>query len=193
MLIPFLIGLLPSLVLGPAWILEIYQAEMQWQKTQIGLDNAAILLGRNDRDLMNDVFESEVRLENLHQILHKALSCSLVPATATPCQIVSRKTQLLIQTLILKTKEVAQFKWVRGGANARSNLLRQKILFTLSRSSFWPGKLQTCSFCHLGIHWAEDFGELKSELRSSRYPSSSVKVAALKTSNGDWSYRLWAQ
>jgi hypothetical protein len=193
MLIPFLISLLPSLVMGPAWVFEIYQAEIQWQKTQIGLDNAAILLGRNDRDLMNDVFESEARLKNLHKILHKALSCSLVPATATPCQMASRKTQLLIKALILKTKAVAQLKWVRGEANARGNLIRQKINFTLTRSSFWPGKLHTCPFCHLGTHWAEDIGKLKSELRSVRYPSSAVKVAALKTSKGDWSYRLWAQ
>lgn len=193
MLIPFLIGLLPILVMGPAWVLEIYETEMQWQQTQITLDNTAILMGRNDRELMNDVHQSENRLRELHQLFHKAQSCSLIPATASACQLTARNIQLLIKALILKTNEVAQTKWMRGGTNARANLFKNKIPFTLSRSVLWPKRLGKCPVCRLGLNWSETIGTLQSELKSTLYPDLGVRVSALQVQKGEWNYRLWTR
>ncbi|NDC26172.1 MAG: hypothetical protein EBZ49_18845, partial [Proteobacteria bacterium] len=185
--------LVSSLILGPLWIMQVYQKENTYQKNQIFIDNAAIMLGQKDRDLMNQVEKENRKLKSLHELYHSAIACSFIPALSASCQTSAQNLNKAI--LLLGQTSTLQHGLLWRGSHQKmaGYLTLNEIRFDLKRHPVPPLTKAHCVTCGLINGWQiqEDF--LRAEISSKWNSEIEVKVGPMKTNFGNWSYRLWSQ
>lgn len=194
MFVSLFLSLCTPLVLGVVWIAELNQHELNWQKTQILLDNTAILLGRSDREMVRRLEQDKIGLSALHKKLHGMRACSLIPATALQCRKFAKILQLAIRKMTVEAMIRAQRAWTSGTALAQSELRKANYRFLLRRA---PGvKVQSthCSICFEVSGWnLNSLNQIKSRLLDLTERKISTSVSIMKEPTGDWTYRLWSQ
>lgn len=189
MFIPLLILTIPMIV-APAWLSSLYRLEINWWENQISADNIAIQLGREDRQSLNLVEKNSAKMKSAHQSYHKALACSLIPATALKCLQLSKSLASMIRFLKWRTDTDLNSQW-------RSNRLKALKWMADSGKDFWLNRTPillirwaNCPLCQMPFQWRLDSNQLRSLLilkKDSRIRSAS---AVFLKSALNWGYRL---
>lgn len=154
MSIPLFISLTISLVLAPLWSHQLLKGTFSKERKIIAMDNAAILLGRSEREtfsFLRRVNEAISNLEAVHHIIHPLL----VLGTVSP-EIVAQdgKLESLIDELHKGSLKVAKFNWSMGKHQAEAELLRMGVpLFEIRREDNLPVREIVCPICHLNSFW----------------------------------------
>lgn len=152
---PFIFGLIP-LFISPVFILLIFQTVFQIEKNQIALDNAAIMMGRQDRDLFRIIENTNKLLKKIEKKHHYLHACALIspdPRVRVICQTQDRAIELEMSLLIEKTRFQSQYLWFlsRSKGIAEANKLNVHI-DSIKRETSAPIRFEECPFCHKKNH-----------------------------------------
>ena len=170
---------------------ELYR----WEENQIFTDNAAILVGKQDRELLTFIVKSNQMLNVWHHFHHIAHACALVPHTAPACKpkdfFLETQIPLLHQALFVR----AQGGWKAGQLTLRTYLAANQILGRVDRLPALPLKSVTCPLCGLVKAWELDssVSKLRTVIKlSARRPIQTVSeiVGRSLTETSRWQYRL---
>jgi len=178
------------LILSPLWNHQMYQLEFEYQKRRIWLDNSAIRLGVNDRDLFNQLERLKKRQEKLHVSFHQALACTLTPQTAPACIQLVKELKILLMGMIKNIELTSQFHWKKNREGALDLFNGKGYEVVISRSRKVPLEKKRCHICQ------EDFilnlspQEKATELTTIIHPILKSTVTLEKVPEGSWNYRL---
>src|SRR5688500_15327370 len=73
------------LLFSPLLTYRIYDKALSWERTQIAVDNAAIVIGKKDKELFNYLIASNRILHALEMAHHPLHFCARVPLTTAFC------------------------------------------------------------------------------------------------------------
>jgi len=192
MLIPFFLLMAAPLVMAPLGIAHLYQSEIQWQERQVLLDNAAIILGREVRTLLNRLLAAENELRTHHNQLHRALACSAIPATALSCRALAVQIQALILSKSWRSLRQAQKSWEITKLKTSNDLKIKSSDFIFVMENTLPVSRLPCSHCQLPRYWLVYQPKLRMSAWDKKNDDRSVAVSFEKVqSNRTWNFRLW--
>lgn len=190
MFVPLLILFIP-VFLSPLWSFFIYDFEIKHQEEQILLDNTAILAGRKERDILNELKKRSLKLHQLHFRYHEALACSLVPSTGQICRVLAQQISDSLKYLVAEIETTWHLKWNQSSALIFGELSKKGKNIKINRSPSVSMKWKVCTLCQRPLSWNLDQKSLVSELQSQSYPEVKIKVSA-QLKELQWSYRIWS-
>ncbi len=195
MSISVLAALVTILGLAPVWTHELFNNSFLRQKTTIALDNAAIILGRQDRTTLNFLVKAN-RTVSLMEVIHHPIHLAVVMGIATP-NLIAQDVSLerAISEIHKGAKTIANVNWARASLMANSELRRFGIsVVQKQRAERAPLIEKNCPVCHLGSHWEIDHAIKDTFLRvgnRSWIPAIWIKLVGESLVNGKkWNYKL---
>lgn len=141
------------MISAPIWLSNIYSLEINWWDNQISADNLAIQLAREDRQALNLEEKKSGKMKTLHQAYHKALACSLIPATALKCIQLSYRLGSMIRLLRSSTELALNSTWRINRAKALNWIAHSAKSFGLNRIHLLSVVWERCSICQLPLKW----------------------------------------
>lgn len=182
--------LIIPLILSPLWVSHLYQLEFENQKRQIWLDNASIVLGRNDRELLNKLESTKKKIESLHTTYHQAQACSLIPKIATVCASLANQIKHLLLACVNSVLSVSQIKWRAGNSKALEILGKKGYQGQLTRLEKIPLQRKKCGICFESVLIEMPRQPIMSvlKLKNQLIPPDILLVE--KNTEGRWNYRL---
>ena len=167
MSISFLIISLSALFAVPLWTHSLYEDIFRTEKTMIGMDNGAIILGRGDRATLNFIEKANKFISGLEKI-HHPLHALLISGVATP-NVVSQDQMIesLIRTTLESTLLTSQSMWLKTSLEVARYLADfTKNVAMEQRSSLVPVDKRSCSICFLTHRLEVDTSKSASDLFS---------------------------
>jgi hypothetical protein len=194
MFISFFLAITTPMIFGAAWVAELYYRELEWQRTQIVLDNTAIRLGQSDLNLVQELERDRKEITNLHQKYHKSLACSLVPPAAIGCGKLAKALRASIRGLNLISGFKAKKSWARGTSIAERELGLTTPNLHLKRAPGLSLKQNHCPACsEVNGLTLTNLTQAQSRLFEPGGRSLSVSVSIVNEAPTKWDYRLWAK
>lgn len=157
MSISILYPLITVMVLAPLWSHQIFRDSFERQKMKIAIDNAAISIGRGDRQIFNFVENSNKAIKALEAI-HHPIHLAVRSGMASP-QLASQDLALEIslKELHLTTRKLAETKWMSSTLLAGSEVGRLGVYLNgIQRSKTCPLNGTRCPICNLEVYWKID-------------------------------------
>lgn len=170
MQIPLLIGLLLPLLSSPWWTHTVFGYAADWEHEQIAADNAAIVLGRKDRELLEYV-ESANRLLAMLDAVHD-------PKLAPQIRALHRTVHAASQGMWRANLVEAMSVWRAGGGAPRA----------VRRTMRVPLQSRRCRVCGVPIAWDPWRDALTTWLQADHPVPIGVGVRLLRERR--WDYRL---
>jgi len=189
MFVALLMGVAPILLM-PMAMHHAYLLAHDWQLTQIRVDNAAILLAKNDRDLLNFISESNRVLRVLEAIHHPVHRCARIPnplkgSCAAKDQILEARIRRYLEAVVSKVR----VSWTANGLRVQKGLMGIRGT-KVHRSIPAPIQMKRCSVCGLENHVAIQVQNCHTGLRVVDPRPLSLKTELIREGNADWNYRL---
>lgn len=188
-------SLITILALTPLWTHQLYLTSFNRQKTMIALDNAAIVLGRQDRMTLNFVEKANETIK-LIELIHHPIHFAVVSGIASP-QVVAQDVSLeaTLKEIHFTSRRVADVKWASSLSSAIAEVGRLGTeVIQHQRGLTSPLIKKRCAICNLDTFWLVDANRTDSFLRvKSGDWISAVWVRLLKSLNknkADWNYQL---
>ncbi len=195
MSIPIFITLMVPLFLAPLWTHQIMNLSFLRQRTFLALDNAAILLGREDRLVFNFLLKSNrfiAGLEKIHHPIHAIVraggaSPNLVAQDAALEIVInqSHKGAIVYSTGIWKIAELKILTELRRMGTSLLNLKRETKV---------PVVGVRCPICFLEARWEINSRNANTYLqvkKDSWMPGLWVKPTGTSLLRGPpWNYKL---
>lgn len=195
MSISILYPLITVMVLAPLWSHQIFRESFERQKMKIAIDNAAILIGRGDRQIFNFVENSNKAIKALEAI-HHPIHLAVRSGMASP-QLASQDLvlELSLKELHLTTRKLAETKWISSTMLVGSELGRLGgYLKGIQRSKTCPLNGRRCPICNLELYWKVDALRTNSFLNVQMGEQTSflwTKIIRKLSSRGaEWNYYL---
>ena len=144
------------LCLSPLWTHHLYSQLLEVERTQISLDNSAIVLGQEERKFWRQVWHYQRGISQAEKVHHAVHACAHVPGPQAPvcqakdkaCELALRATQRLSYVYFVALWKQALVKAVRsGGVEPRFAICVQ------GRPFLPPLQSRTCRFCQLKVGW----------------------------------------
>jgi len=194
MFVSLFLAIITPLAFAVVWLGDLYYRELDWQRTQIVLDNAAIRLGHSDLKIARQLEKDRTDLIALHQKYHKSLSCSVLPATAIVCSELSKTLKASIRLLNLRSSLRAQTGWSIGTVGAKKDLNKNGPFLYLNRVSKIALKQKRCGVCgEVQGLMLTDLNQTKSRLFEGGERNLGASVSLVGGGKKEWNYRLWAR
>lgn len=191
MSVPFIMVIL-FLLLAPLESLRLFRRTAEWQKAQVALDNAAIELGKRDRDLFRYVASANQVLAGLELLHHPLHLCARVPKTAPVCGPKDLALEAKIQTVRLETYRAASLSWTGNGVRALSQLGTYRV--SASRTGRVPLRSVVCALCRRAVLWEVERPAATLSVFRARHPrvlESGVRlVGESLVKPSTWHFRL---
>lgn len=191
-----ILAILIPLSLAPAMTWKIFCDVARQERSQIAVDNAAIVLGRADRDLFMDLSASNRILKQLDRIHHPLHVCARAASPGAMCVghdlAIEREIMLMHQTI----GKTAEARWRSNLRVALMELEKLKIpLVSVSRKTF-PVHPKRCPVCGLNSAWEINVEQRPFVTHFSAGSPACLAVVRLEgiclTDNSRWNYRLEA-
>ncbi len=186
MLFSYWIMLFLPVLMFPSVSHRLYQKAYDREKTQVGLDNAAILFGQADVDWLNFLDDRNRQLAALDQTHHPSHFCRFHPPTAAACLPVDQAAEAAISALHIETGARIAIDWGIASARAYSELGRLEVVpRAVRRPLLAPIASVRCKVCALSIGWRVTQFPF-TQLESAHEPPlfSSVQVSPAKGKSG---------
>ncbi|NBX76644.1 MAG: hypothetical protein EBQ92_08820 [Proteobacteria bacterium] len=194
MFISLFLAVITPIVFGAAWIGELYYRELDWQETQIILDNTAIRLGQNDLETVQRIEQDRKTIKLLHPKFHQSLACSLVPATAIGCGKLAKTLRATIRGINHASGVKAKLGWERGTAIVDHEINKSPQKFMLERTTELVLRQARCSVCgEVEGLILTNLEQAKSRLFEMDKRGLSTSVSLVSEGASRWNYRLWAK
>lgn len=181
------------LLIGPFWTHRAFSEAETMERWQVALDNAAIVSGRAERELLSRLSKGGRELRRLELLHHPWHACALVPATQAKCIPVDQALEARIREVHAREWWLALGRWIAAAARARGEMAR--FGEKLCRSSR-PGRLPVipvlCPTCGMASGFAVAEGEVRYRYESCHDGVSSVEVSVKGGAlvGERWEYRL---
>jgi hypothetical protein len=167
---PILLVSLAFTFLGSTlWTQSLFRTAFQFEREQIGIDNAGIYLGRGDRTIFRR-FQRESERLRLWEVMHHEIHlCARVPSPQA--KVCLMKDQALERQLRMAREifyEWAKWEWKASKQRAQGEARRLgSVSFGTSRPEDLPVRGVRCQVCNQEVGW-----ELSDALNSYRVYSS---------------------
>jgi hypothetical protein len=156
MQIPFIIALIP-LFLSPVWNLWALKRIEKRERIQIALDNAAIILGQEDRKILNAISKVNENIRGQEKLHHGAHLCARSPVANPECILADEAFEAeiaMLHQIIFSKASIG-----RAGALVRAQNEFNRLVesnFQTTRPTHLPVHAVRCSFCRLETQWEWD-------------------------------------
>lgn len=192
MFISFVLSALIVLSSAPLGIAHLYRLETDFQWNQILLDNVAIQLGKQGRELLNQVQKVEIQLGKLHTLYHTALACSFIPATAIACKTSAQNLRTTLQAITTSVIPSASARWLKSVQQARRDLKQGSQDLEMNTVVDFHPTARFCKVCQQVNGWKLPSKVLPAFFFSKRVTLLKSRLVHEKQKNGLWNYRLLA-
>lgn len=187
----YLIALLPVLT-APLLTYRIAQGAYEWQRRQIAIDNAAILLGTADREIARALQSGNAAQQAIEVAHHEAHACAHSPAANPGCLAADEALELKISLSHREMQLRASSSWGVNGLRAAAYLSSHRVTNRIDRAASVPIDSVTCPICGLEVYW-----EKKDAFRTVFLSDGQPKLGANVTVDGstlvfggEWNYQL---
>jgi len=138
---------------GPVLTQLMMRGLWQAERVQISVDNAAILLGREDRRILNYLKNTNTQikgLEAIHDVVHL---CAKIPSQVQ-CQTQDEVLESQIDALKEEARGIASLGWKAGAAKARQHVAQVSVFdLQLDRPAEPPLVEKVCPRCRRPVFW----------------------------------------
>lgn len=159
------ISVLIPFFLAPFWTHELFKDSFEGQKSIIALDNAAILIGKGDRDLFNFIKKTNsfvTGIEKIHHPVHLAIRMGAIEPKLKAQDL---GLETLIREIHSNTAAISNIRWSKSSFTALSEFQRLGISGNiLERATRVPIVGLECSVCHLFSKWEVNPTLLKTKI-----------------------------
>lgn len=157
MSISFLIIL--SVILAAPWeSRRIFYEAFRAERRQIAVDNAAIVIGRRDRELFRFLSASNRLLRGMEVAHHALHACARTPQGAAVCMDKDVAIELQIELVLRTTYETASVWWKSAAIAAESSARRLDEEVSLIRPASPPLRKYVCPICGRAVQWEVESG-----------------------------------
>lgn len=133
---------------------RLFAEVLAWQRTQIAVDNAAIRLGRLDREWTEFMERGRRRLEHLEKLHHPLHLCARVPQTMAACRSQDEAIERLLTATARWWEAEAARRWGVAPGRALEEGRRLGIPLRLAgRPPLPPVRRTPCPLCRLKVRW----------------------------------------
>jgi len=182
-LFSYWLAVLTPLLLGPVLSHQAYSRLYEVEKTRIGLDNAAIALGKGDADWLTHLEEENDAIagwDRAHHVWH-ACRFSPVPAQAAYCQAMDRFWEGALLARHQRLWANIQWRWVESRTAARQELRRLEVEPAAIQRAVMPAlRPKRCPVCGGVLGWAVERLP-SSRLSGGSSPEQTARVALFVT------------
>jgi len=181
---------------APLWAMQLWSIVWEEEQAQIAVDNAAIVLGRGDRALLNELVGVNRKLRALEVEHHVAHHCAQIPSPAKAgCEATDRALELTLRALRLAAYERAQLAWRESEFKAFAEAKRLKNRISIDERSIRPPlRSIRCAECQLDIFWELEEPKRRGFLLRTHGPSPQFSRVVWEgtdlRSGKKWNYRL---
>ncbi len=187
-----ILALLPIL-LAPVWMVRITLEAKQLETRQVKLDNALILLGRQDRELFNYAVKINQFLKGLHQNHHRYHHCARIPASAAQCIPWDQFFENAIRMTSFQAERFMKMEWKRNGISLEVKT-HQISPQSENRRSAFPFYVSSCPLCHFPEQFklvpsANRWGS-SSQIQSNPKVEGSISLIGRDLQHANWNYQL---
>jgi hypothetical protein len=159
------VAVITPFVLAPLWTHELFKGSFERQKAIIALDNAAILIGREDRDLFNFLKNTNSIVEGLEKIHHPIHLALRMGALDPKLKLQDIGLETLIREMHSEAEVISNVRWSKSPMVASSEFRRMQVAGQIiQRANKVPVVEVKCSLCHLFVKWAPNLQLLKTHL-----------------------------
>lgn len=198
----FVLALTFVLVAAPLWTSHLFRSVYSWERRQVAVDNAAIILGRSDRKSFTDLSRLNRTIEAMeveHHLLH-ACARSNTPA-APECALADAQLERVMENLHRVGGEMARAQWRLGQVRASAETRQFGVTMDVpDRPAEIPIGERKCAACALSLYWerSESRRALHYAVRARGDDSPPVTTGVELTGRSlrdgrDWEYRLEPQ
>ncbi len=172
----------------------LFSEVFKLEKTQIILDNSAILIARHDRLFFHYVVKMNKILKNLERIHHYWHTCAKIPKTAMFC----RPKDIMMETKILEFVSVCRknfdFMWAQSLREGLDYLSKHQVNLKLILRPSLPVKFVLCEFCNLPTKMILETQKLKEPTFLLSQGSLNINTLIYNLGQSldseNWNYRL---
>ena len=195
MFISFLVLAMLPLMMAPIMTHELFGHVYDFEKTIIGMDNGAIILGRADRKTFNFLEKTNLLLSSLEKF-HHPIHAVVVGGLASPSTVAQDKAiELMIERVVTGSLAMAQTMWKKSEFEFFSEVRRHTSLVEVSqRSPSLPVKKKRCVLCSQIYSFEIRRGDSQTVINSKGVPNIKPMIIDLfqKKSEGSkkWEYQF---
>lgn len=172
----------------------LYLDSYDWRHSQVGIDNLAIEIGKEDSDILEMLRIKNMVLtaaEKIHHVLH---ACARIPWTAAGCVAPDEAAEASIRVLVRTTKIAATTRWLTNGTRTTLKLSEIGKGGVLRRMQTVPFDTSMCPICHLESGFRLTQSSIRHHLSTfekQRYLQVGVKIVGKSlTQKERWNYKL---
>jgi hypothetical protein len=190
-LIPVLILFLSGLGSVPMLSSAMYSEIEEYEKRTIALDNAAIRLGRRDRNLFRMVDSAATKIRALETTHHALHACARVPSPSYfKCRAADLAIERTIAGLIDALRASVTAAWRFNSARTREELWRGDWRRPeITRETIAPVRFERCPVCGLAARVILEPKRMPTRIEGKHYGDSRIGVRFIRETN--WNYRLF--
>ena len=195
----FLLSFVAVFIASPLLSQSQFRAVFDWERRQIALDNAAITLGRGEREIFRQLRQTNQTVAGLELEHHSVHQCArtLTPA-AGACGLADEAIEEAIREVHQSAYENASRQWAAKLHDALTEAAKLSPgNISVTRRETVPIQEVRCSMCGQAVAWEVEPGALplKAKLRQTAIDGPELAVGLWTT--GDslragavWDYRL---
>ena len=177
------------MLLAPLYTSNLYRNAVVWERLQIGMDNAAIALGKRDRDLLKFIQNQNKILSGLEVEHHIAHACAKAPPTAAECLPIDQAIEASIRNVAQFTRTAATAWWTKNWLAAKTEILSVQSDIRIDRAASIAMTGNRCAVCGEVTEFRLEERRLTSRFTGDRVRWMTIEVKPVKTQEG-WNYAL---
>lgn len=181
--------LMPVLVTSPLLLHSAYEKARKVENTLVAVDNAGIKIGRELRNLLNDISRRNRSLEAMDVLQHQVQNCLTVPY----CLAINAKLTAIRLTLLKASRVSSEISWQALRGLGLVELASRDVLGTIEMPVIAPFSNRFCPTCGLPLGLKESpRSALQIHIRTA-VPAGEVWVSAFGrtlTEKTRWNYQL---
>lgn len=183
--------LLPVLLMGPVLARQVADRAMASQRAQIAVDNAAIVVGRQDRDNLNRLGRASAELHKLHLSYHSALACASTVILTSECGPTAGALRATILALHQFHSGLALAQWNASAVSGQLEVGKERSSLDSFRRAAEPFPTHYCDECGLPAGWDLNPAKLETYLQAHYVSKIDVGVRPVKVAERSWNYELY--
>ena len=178
--------LLPVL-LAPWYTHRLYDRLHELEKAQIAVDNAAITLGRRERQMFRLLETAEKELRRMELAHHPLHVCGQKDGR---CRTADLALEAKMVAAHRAATVAAQALWTEAALEARARLAALDVVAQMPRPGRAPFRERRCLLCLLPVGWT--LRPTETRVTASGLVDARV-VVRVRRREGSWDYRLAAE
>jgi hypothetical protein len=150
------LGAATALLASPMYTQMLFREAYEWEKSQVYVDNSAILLGRQLRQVLRELERLNRQLKQIDILHHSTHACALTPGVQQPaCQAADKVAESALIRYSQMGMHKSQLSWQSGWTRAFQDL----VVFGAGRGGNLKGpreiplESQRCRYCLLDLFW----------------------------------------